>query len=216
MKAKPRKTNKKNVNALVALFLLISILIASVALAESITPEEKVKAVFKQVESSLSSLKGANALTKSNVREVLTQYFLPEVNALYFSNKVLNKNLPKISDDLKAEFVTELTSQLLNTYSNLLLKRDDESIIVESGSISKSGKIAMVNLSIVGKNKTNKAVVKLLQSANDSWQFFDLVVEGVSVIDTRQKEMNSSFNKLGINGTLEHLKSINQRSITSS
>lgn len=211
-----KNSYNKNVNLLVALFLLTSILIASMVLAAPMTPEEKVRHVFEQVESSLSRLKSSNKLDKANITEVLTQYLLPEINTQYFSYKILNKNLPKISDELKQEFVTELTTQFINTYSNLLAKRNDETIVVDSSSLSKSGKIAMVNLLIQGKNKTNKAVVKLLKTETETWQFFDLVVEGVSIIDTRQKEMNSSFNRLGINGTLEQLKSINQKSITSS
>ncbi|MEW6989212.1 hypothetical protein AADZ91_00870 [Colwelliaceae bacterium 6441] len=46
--------------------------------------------------------------------------------------------------------------------------------------------------------------------------FVDIVVEGISLLDTKQKESNSRFNKLGAEGTLLHLKHINQRSLTTS
>ena len=62
------------------------------------------------------------------------------MNNQFFSYKVLNKNLPKISKELKGEFVKELTSQLINTYSHLLTKHNDESIYVGRGVLSKSGK----------------------------------------------------------------------------
>jgi ABC-type transporter MlaC component len=74
----------------------------------------------------------------------------------------------------------------------------------------------MVNITITGEKKVNKAVVKLLMSKEGNWQFFDIIIEGISLLDAKQKEINSSFNKLGIEGTLAHLKNINQRSFTSS
>lgn len=208
-----KKSYDRSVDILVVIFILLSLIISSFALASTEEAESKVKRVFEQIESSLSSLKSKNEFTKTNTR---TKYFLPEVNSQYFSYKVLNKNLPKISKELKVEFVTELTSQLINTYSHLLTKYNDESISVGRGILSKSGKIAMVNLTIVGKNKSNKAVVKLLKSSDENWKFFDIVVEGISLIDTKQAEINSSINKLGVEATLQHLKEINSRNITPS
>lgn len=207
---------EKNVNIFVIIFILLSILISSLALAETVSPEEKVTTVFSKIESSLIPLKAANRLTKNNIREILNQYLLPEVNIQYFSNKALNKNLSKISDELKAEFVTELSIQLIDTYSHLLSKYNNEAISVGTSSLSKSGKIAMVNITIVGKNKTNKAVLKLIKLHEETWLFYDIVVEGISLLDTKQKEINASFSRVGAENTLLHIKSINERSQTSS
>ena len=207
---------EKNVNIFVIIFILLSILISSLALAETVSPEEKVTTVFSKIESSLIPLKAANRLTKNNIREILNRYLLPEVNIQYFSNKALNKNLSKISDELKAEFVTELSIQLIDTYSHLLSKYNNEAISVGTSSLSKSGKIAMVNITIVGKNKTNKAVLKLIKLHEETWLFYDIVVEGISLLDTKQKEINASFSRVGAENTLLHIKSINERSQTSS
>jgi ABC-type transporter MlaC component len=210
-----KKLNERNVNIFIAIFLLLSILISYAALATTDTPEMKVKAVFGQIESSLMSLKSKDQFTKINIRDVLNKYFLPEVNTRFFSYKILNKNLTKIPSELKDEFVTELSAQLINTYSHLLSKSNNESINIGASSLSESGRIAMVKITIVGNNKTNKAVVKLLKSKAETWQFFDIMIEGISLLDTKQKELNSSFKRLGIEGTLLHLKSINQRALIS-
>jgi phospholipid transport system substrate-binding protein len=167
--------------------------------------------VFNQIESSLISLKSKDEFTRTNIRIELTKYLLPEVNTQFFSNKVLNKNLRKVPTELKDEFVTELSIQLINTYSNLLSKYNNETIVINNGSLSKSGKIAMVNITIVGQKKSNKAVIKLLKSNDEGWKFFDIVIEGISLIDSKQAEINSSFNKLGPEATLKRLKEINNR-----
>jgi ABC-type transporter MlaC component len=210
-----KKSYKNNVNLYLVIFLLLSICISFLAVATTDTPEIKTKAVFSQIESALLILKSNNEFTKSNIRSVLTQYLLPEVNIQYFSYKVINQNLPKLSAELRTEFVTELSNQLINTYTNLLSKYSGESMTIGTGSLSKSGKMSMVNITITGESKVNKAVVKLLISKEGTWQFFDIIIEGISLLDAKQKEINSSFSKLGVEGTLLHLKSINQRSLTS-
>jgi phospholipid transport system substrate-binding protein len=148
-----KKTDQNNVNIYLLIFLLLSLFIASLAIASTDSPEVKTKAVFRQIESALLTLKSKNEFTKSNVKGVLTQYLLPEVDVQYFSYKVLNQNLPKISAELRTEFVTELSNQLINTYSNLLSKYNGESIDIGTSSISKSGKISMVNITITGEKK---------------------------------------------------------------
>jgi phospholipid transport system substrate-binding protein len=215
MNTKMKKSNTTNINSLLVIFLLISFLISNLAIASTVTPEMKVKTVFKQIESSLISLKNTDTFTKDNIRNVLTQHLLPEVNTLFFSNKVLGTNLIKVQDELKNDFVTELSTQLINSYSHLLGKYNNEAINIGDSSLSKSGKIAMVHITIVGKNKTNNAVIKLLKSTDDTWQFFDIVIEGISLLDSKQKEINSSIKRLGIEGTLSHIKAVNQKSIAS-
>ena len=211
-----KKSSNRNVDIFVVLFLALSVLIANMAMASADDAESKVKQVFEQIESSLTSLKTTNQFTKNNIRDELNKSLLPEVNIKFFSNKVLNKNLQKVPEELREEFSTELSKQLINTYSNMLSKYNNEKITIGQGSLSKSGKIAMVNVTIVGESATNKAVVKLLKSNEDVWQFFDIVVEGISLLDSKQAEINSSFNKLGAEGTLQRIKELNIRSINAS
>ena len=200
-----------NTNLLSVVFITMALLISATVFATADEAKVKVKNVFSQVETSLIKLKKADTLTKNNIRDVLNQYLLPEVDTRYFTYKVLNKNMAKVPDDLKASFIAELSQQLINTYSNLLNKYNNEVINIDQSTLSKSGKIAMVDITIVGKNKTNKAVVKLLQSDELNWLFFDIEVEGISLLQTKQAEINASFNKLGVEGTLSHLQKINQK-----
>ncbi len=211
-----KKPYERNVDAYVVIFLLLALLISSLALANKHSPEMKVKFVFGQIESSLLALKSKNEFTKVNIKIELTRYLLPEVDTQFFSKKVLNKNLQKVPVELRDEFVTELSMQLINTYSNLLTKYNNEAIEISNATLSKSEKIAMVKLTIVGKNNSNKAVVKLLKSSDENWKFFDIVVEGISLIDSKHAEINASFNKLGAEATLHRIKERNIRSNSTS
>lgn len=198
-------------NLTTVVVITLVLLISTTVFASSEDAKSKVKTVFNQVETSLIALKQDNALTKIRVREVLTKVLLPEVDTRYFTYKVLNKNMSKVPDELKEQFINELSLQLISTYSNLLNKYNNEVIKIGQSSLSQSGKMAMVDISIVGKTKTNNAVVKLLRSNAKEWLFFDIEIEGISLLQTKQGEINTSFNKLGIEGTLAHLRKINQK-----
>lgn len=200
-------------NLMTVVFITIALLISATVFASADDAKSKVKAIFSQVESSLINLKQTDRMTKANIREVLTKYLLPEIDTRYFTYKVLNKNMAKVPEALRESFITELSLQLINTYSNLLSKYNNEAISIGQSRLSKSGKMAMVDITIVGKTNTNKAVVKLLLSNENEWLFFDIEVEGISLLQTKQGEINASFNKLGIAGTLSHLQKINQKVI---
>lgn len=201
----------KCTNLMTVVIITMALLISATVFAAPDDAKSKVKTIFSQVESSLIALKQKDKLNKANIRDVLTQYLLPEVDTRYFTYKVLNKNMAKVPEALRESFIIELSLQLINTYSNLLNKYNNEEIIIGQSTVSNSGKMAMVDITIVGKTKTNKAVVKLLQSNENNWLFFDIEIEGISLLQTKQGEINASFNKLGVEGTLAHLQKINQK-----
>ncbi|TWX72472.1 phospholipid-binding protein MlaC [Colwellia sp. C1TZA3] len=198
-------------NLIIVVIITMVLLITATVFASPDDAKAKVKQIFSQVEVSLIKLKQTQTLTNANIREVLNQYLLPEVDTRYFTYKILNKNLTKVPEELREFFIVELSLQLINTYSNLLNKYDNEVINIGQSTVSKSGKMAMVDITIVGSTKTNKAVVKLLQSNSQAWLFFDIEIEGISLLQTKQAEINASFNKLGIEGTLLHLQKINHK-----
>lgn len=200
-------------NLFSVIVITFTLLISAAVFASANDAKIKVSTVFEQVESSLMALKKTDTLNKANVRSVLVKYLLPEVDARYFTYKVLNKNMSKVPDELREPFIAELSLQLINTYSNLLNKYNNEIINIGQSSLSKTGKLAMVDITIIGKNKTNNAVVKLLKSNEQQWLFFDIEVEGISLLLTKQAEINASINKLGIEGTLLQLQKLNQKVI---
>lgn len=199
-----------HVNMYLFVFVLLSILISKTLMASGNTPEERTRITFAQIETALSTLKHTNTLTNENVTSVLNKILLPEVDKRFFAKKVLGKHLSKVPDEFKNDFIQELSIQLIKTYSHLLSKYNGESTVIGQAKVSVSGQVATVNISIIGNDKTNKAVVKLIKSKEEVWYFFDIVVEGISLLDTKQKEISGSFNRLGIEGTLKRLKEINQ------
>lgn len=169
-------------------------------------------ALFAGLEESLGSFYSTNQLTSDNVKMLLRYKFIPASNTKYFAYKVLGKNLAKLNEQQKLAFIEALTQNLINSYASILVKYHNEKIVMEEPKIQPSGTIATVAIELQGTAKPVKAVSKWLFSENlNTWQIFDIVIEGVSLLQSKQAEINSSISRNGIEATLEKLNHVNTK-----
>lgn len=199
-------------NSAILIFILLSVLISALVMAENNTdPSVKISRVFSEIENEVNQLKNNNKLTGIELKNVLNKYLLPEINSRYFAMKSLGKHITTMSEEIKLAYVQELQVQLINNYANLLSKHNEGKIIIGAATISESGKSALVNIKIENNAQTNTAVIKLINTAEQGWQIFDIVVQGISLLQTKQAELDSSITRIGANATLEKLKIINEK-----
>ena len=197
------------------LSILLAALMTPLTKASSIdSPSQNIELAFGVIEQEISKLKSHDEFTKNKIKSLLNQYLLPEINTRYFALKSLGQHAKSLPEDIKLAFVSELQIQLISSYANLLSQHSDEKIVFGNTSLSKSGKFSQVALTIENKGKNNNAVVKLVKNAEGDWKIFDIVIQGISLLQTKQAEMNASINKIGIDATLEKLKLINAKTTT--
>lgn len=199
-------------NGLTLAFILLSIFIATLAVADTNSePDKQVKVAFGTIEHEIIQLKSRNEFNNTQIKKILNQHLLPEINTRYFALKSLGKYAKDMTEELKLSYIQALQVQLINSYANLLSNYNNEKIVFNKNSISESGKIAQVYLNIESRNKTNTAVIKLMKITDDDWKIFDIVIEGISLVQTKQAELSSSIAKIGLVGTLEKLQTINAK-----
>ncbi|MFT5757945.1 MAG: phospholipid transport system substrate-binding protein [Alteromonadaceae bacterium] len=190
------------------IFLLIGM--PKLALADDI--KVSASALFGGLEESLSVLYSNKKLNKENVKEVLRLKLIPASDSKYFAYKILGKHIQDMSAEHKLLFIEELTNNLLSSYANILINYKDERIILAEPKIQPSGKIATVAIEIKGSTKPIKAISKWhINEKLETWLIFDIVIEGVSLLQTKQAEINSSISSKGIDATIKKLQEINMR-----
>ncbi|MFT6530124.1 MAG: phospholipid transport system substrate-binding protein [Psychrosphaera sp.] len=168
--------------------------------------------LFKKVELELISLKQANNLTIQAIQQLVENEVLTSVDEKFFAYKVLGKNLAKLSAEQKAEFVKVLKDTLVLNYANSLVNYNNEKIVVVSSSLANSNKNASVSMKLVGKNKTTQLITKWRFSEDqDKWLMYDFVIEGISLLQSKQKELAQVLANSGPEATLELLKSKNNK-----
>lgn len=211
------KTSPKNsTNLIIIVFLLLSFFIAQVAMAgNTIAPAKKIEQLFSKIEQEVNTLKHKQVFNKQELKQLLNQHLMPEVNNRYFALKVLGKHVKTMDDNLKRGYVNELENQLMLSYANLLSKYNNEKVLVTSEKISSNNKHAQVAINVINQQKTVSAVIKLNKNSENQWLIFDIVIEGISLLQSKQSEVQSSISKIGIEKTLEKLKELNLKKTNS-
>lgn len=173
----------------------------------STEPAAKVQVVFEKITTELKRFDSQGQLQRDNTLIVLEQFLKPEIEEKYFAYKVLALQLKKLSAEQKTQMIELLLKMLMNNYAGLLEKYDNERIVIGETEFGNKLKTAEVSFVIKRVQQDIKAKVKLIKDPNEQWKFYDIEVEGISLVTSKQAEINASFSSLGIEGTIAKLKS---------
>lgn len=188
--------------------ILISItflLLTPQVLAEKV--EVVAQYVFQQVEKELTDLKVNDRLNLLSVNELVTKSIMPHTDRKYFTYKVLGKSLEKLSQSEKDQFVDLLSANLSASYANSLINYKQEKIVITNTLLAPSKKIASVTMKLIGNSKETGLTTKWRYvDQSNKWLMFDLTVEGISLLQTKQKEIGQSIAKTGIKETITKLQ----------
>lgn len=183
----------------------VTLLFSATVLAESLV--QKSQRVFDDLQQQLSALKQQNELTEGKVAVLVESVLLPNIDRKFFTYKALGKNLGKLNQDEKQEFMQYFTQRLLKSYASPLVKYNNETFKVIDTKLSESGKLAATNFKVTGSKRTVSMQTKWRYSEEaQSWLMYDLVVEGISLLQTQQKELASLFGKHTVSEVIGKLK----------
>lgn len=149
-----------------------------------------------------------NEKSDIQVRKVIEEELMPYVDHKYASFKTLGKNYKKArqnKNELK-EFISLFRESLLTSYTNIFKKYTNEKIVI----LKESGRGKMVNVyaNIVSTGNKVKIVFKMRKNKKTGKiKLYDIVAEGISLIDSKRSEYSSIINKEGFSNLIKLLKS---------
>ncbi len=198
----------------IALLLTSSIAFASPKVDKS-NPYEMIQKVakitFKRFADERESIQKDPNLLKVIVREEL----MPYVNYKYAAYKVIGSNLKKTNEKDRKAFVPVFLDYLVTSYAQVFTLYDNQEIKFEKAKDVKGKKILAVKTIIVepGRDPINIAFKVRLNKRTHEWKAFDMVAEGVSLLDSKQAELNSLIRINGLPHVTELLKEKSARKI---
>ncbi len=174
----------------------------SVSMAWAGTPEGTVKMVsdilIERLIAEHSTIKANPARTEEIVKSLVVPYF--DTNAL--ARRVLSKHWKGASPVQQQRFTEEFSAYMVRFYAKAFANYGGEKIDI-SMNVENDGKgIATVKTAIVRRTGTDIPVNYRMQAQTDgSWKIIDVVVEGVSLVQSKRDEYsavitNSSLDKL--------------------
>lgn len=190
----------KNI-ALVGLLVLTS---ATALASQSNQVESSPYLVLKEVGNKLFTRISANQQEIKKfpylMRDIVEQELMPSIDYRYASYRILGKHLKKISKEQRADFVQAMRHYLVRTYATALTKYKNQQVIFEADKPTQGKKIVSVKTQIIDMNAPTIDVIFKMRKDKKTgqWKAFDMVVEGISLLSSKQAELSNKVAKQGV------------------
>ncbi len=167
---------------------------------------QKVAAVtFKRFADEQNEIKKNPNTLKDIVREEL----MPYIDYKYSAFKVIGaQNFKKTTSDQRREFVPVFRDYLVSSYAQVFTLYDNQKVTFEPAKKIIKQKIVSVNTSVIGLNRPpiNISFRVRKNSKTNDWKAYDMVAEGVSLLDSKQVELSGLIRQKGLPHVTEMLK----------
>ena len=165
---------------------------------------------FKRFAVEQDAIKNDPNLLKVIVREEL----MPYVNYKYSAYKVIGSNLKKTSEADRKAFVPVFLDYLVTSYAQVFTLYTGQDVEFEPKKDTKGKKILAVRTAIIEPGRKINISFKVRKNKKtNEWKAFDMVAEGVSLLDSKQAELNSLIRQKGLPHVTEMLKKKASRNI---
>ena len=198
---------------LILMVLLTAFIQNSVATeaTPSVSPYQVIEVTGNNLFNRIANNQEALSKFPELMREIVEEELMPSVDYQYAAFKILGKHLRNTTADQRLKFITAMRAYLVRTYANALNQYQNQKVLFEpEAPLKANAKSASVDVKIVD---TGKPDIKLtFQMRKDSrsgeWRAYDMIVEGISLISTKQSEFNRKISDLGLDQVTIELASI--------
>ena len=158
--------------------------------------EEVADITFKRVANSQSDIRANPNLLKDVVREEL----IPYVDYRYAALKVLGTNLKKIDKKDLNEFIPVFKEYLITSYGQVFTMYNNQEVKFEPAKSTENKKIVAVQTLVIepGREPISIAFKVRKNRKTNEWRAFDMIAEGVSLLDSKQAELSSLVRQKGL------------------
>lgn len=191
-----------------------SVAIANTAIAQS----EKVKVPqddpYKMVEVAASLTFARIKEEQSNIkndpevlRTIMDEELMPYIDAQFSAFKVLGKYSRTVEKKELLEFVTVFREYLITSYAVAMGYYDEQVVEFEPAKDYGDRKDVTVRAVILDDTRPDiKVAFKVRKYRDGTWQAYDMVAEGISLLSSKQSEFESILRKDGINKVIELMR----------
>lgn len=120
------------------------------------------------------------------------------------------RNWNKASAEEKAELIKQFSKLLIRTYAGAISNLKDLDVRVKGSRVNAPDKDVTVRTEMVGRPQP-VAIDYSLGKVGSDWKFYDVTVEGVSLISAYRDEFTAIIGASGVSGLIEQLKAKNAK-----
>ena len=136
------------------------------------------------------------------LRLIVNEELVPYIDSRYAALRVIGnsadlKNTPR--DELLA-FVDAFQSYMISTYAGVFTQYSDQKVIIEPAKAIDNQKIITIKTRVIDPGKPDINIEFKLRRGRDSdnWLVFDMVAEGISLLDSKRAEFGNLIRQQGL------------------
>ncbi|EAQ31090.1 MULTISPECIES: ABC transporter substrate-binding protein [Idiomarina] len=189
-------------------------LTVSSASAETIKEENPYTLVKKVADKTFERIGEERSKITENpnyLKTIVKDELMPYVDNIYASKKVLGRYFKDTDEKQRQEFYKAFTDYIVATYARAFTQYDESKHEVEFLQHPKVGpddKVVVVETRVkeAGRPPIRLDFKVRYDNNADVWKAYDLVVEGVSLLNSKQSEIAAVIRSRGIEGTIALLE----------
>lgn len=143
------------------------------------------------------------------LRQIVNDELVPYIDSRYAALRVIGtsadlKNTPR--EDLLA-FVDAFQSYMISTYAGVFTQYRDQKVIIEPARAIENQKIITIKTRVIDPGKPDINIEFKLRRGRDadSWLVFDMVAEGISLLDSKRAEFGNLIRQQGLKNVTQIL-----------
>lgn len=206
---------KKLFTAIVA-FVLLSSFSATAHDVDKKNPytmiETVAKVTFKRFADEQISIRKNPNILKNIVREEL----MPYVNYRYAALKVIGaKNYKSTTKQTRADFINVFEEYLVTSYAQVFTLYKNQQVEFETEKDFSKSKVIAVRTSVLesGRAPIDISFRVRKNKKTSEWKAYDMVAEGVSLLDSKQAELSGMIRQKGLQHVTAMLKTKSDKEI---
>lgn len=154
--------------------------------------------------------------TNPNVlKDIVREELMPYINYKYSAFKVIGQHLKKTTDQERKDFVPVFRDYLITSYAQVFTLYDNQPVEFAPAKSFDDKKIVAVYTHVIMQGRDDIDVsFKVRKDRNtNEWKAFDMIAEGVSLLDSKQAELGGIIRQKGLPYVTELLKKKSERDI---
>jgi phospholipid transport system substrate-binding protein len=173
--------------------------------------QQVAELTFKRFANEQSTIRQQPNILKTIVREEL----MPYVNYQYAAFKVIGSNFKKTNKADRAAFVPAFREYLITSYAQVFTLYKNQKVEFEPAKDFSKEKVVAVKTNVMepGRDPINISFRVRKNKKTGEWKAYDMVAEGISLLDSKQAELSSLIRQKGLPHVTAMLKEKSKRDI---
>lgn len=170
---------------------LFVLLFSAASVAQVSSPHKVMTTLADELFGKLSKEQGRFEKEPERVEQIVQQELMPHVDYRYAAFKILGAHIKKISKQERESFAEAMKENMSSMYANALRQYKSQQVVFEPEKALDGGKIATVRAAIVETGAPDIVVDFKLRKdkLSGQWKAFDMVIEGISMLNTKRAEV---------------------------